>query len=289
LLLATRAVSAFASAGHAVSRRISVFGEAEEVTEDFSGDTAALEKNRSEILKKIEEKLEYVSLSAAELCRQLGVNPEQGLTSTEAEARLLIAGPNELDHEPPPTFWQLLLDQFKDLLVIMLIVAAIVSACLQEYEAAVAIVIIVAGNAAIGVKMEMGAEEALEALQKQNPPLTEVRRDGQVKSIPSEQIVPGDIVVLALGKKIPADLRLLKSSDVQANEMALTGESEPVNKDAKWKGDKKYNKKEEKSDVQSEKSAEKDKANSEEKGHEADKDKKEAEKNLEKKERKDVN
>jgi len=108
-------------------------------------------------------------------------------------------------------------------------------------------------NAFIGVKMEMGAEAALEALQKQNPPLCEVRRDGQIKNVPSETLVSGDVVMLATGKKIPADMRLVKSSDLQCNEMALTGESEPVNKDATWRGEKIHTGEEKKESTKEEK------------------------------------
>eukprot|EP00457_Paulinella_chromatophora_P000770 gb/GEZN01000770.1/.p1 GENE.gb/GEZN01000770.1/~~gb/GEZN01000770.1/.p1 ORF type:complete len:1195 (+),score=139.50 gb/GEZN01000770.1/:43-3627(+) len=180
------------------------------------------------------EDMAFAELDVTRACMELHVDPDMGLSSNEAAQRLEMHGPNELEAQPPPSFWEVLLDQFKDVVVIILLIGAIVSLGLGEYEAGAAILVIVAFNAFLGVKMEISANAALTDLKSANPPTCEVIRDGQVKEIPSSQLVPGDLVILALGKKIPADLRLIVSSGLSSNEMPLTGESVPTKKDASY-------------------------------------------------------
>ncbi|SDH40253.1 cation-translocating P-type ATPase [Propionivibrio dicarboxylicus] len=157
---------------------------------------------------------------------------QRGLSDGEAKARLAQFGSNELRQHPRPGFWALLWDQFNNYLVIILIAAALISLALGEYVDSLAIMIIVALNAVIGVVQESKAEQALEALQKMSAPHAEVMRDGSIVVIPGREIVPGDIVILEAGNFVPADLRLIESVNLKIEEASLTGESVPVEKNA---------------------------------------------------------
>ena len=159
-------------------------------------------------------------------------NPLSGLEVAEASERLRQIGANELRERPRPGFLALLWDQFNNYLVIILIIAALISLALGEYVDSLAIVIIVALNAVIGVVQESKAEKALEALQKMSAPHAEVIRSGEVLIVPGREIVPGDIVLLEAGNFVPADLRLIESINLKVEEASLTGESVPVEKKA---------------------------------------------------------
>jgi Ca2+-transporting ATPase len=176
--------------------------------------------------------INWHALTAEQILKQLATPPESGLTTEEAARRLQSYGPNQLDEAPGITFWQMLLDQFKSFVVLMLIAAAIVSSILGDWEEAAAILAIVVLNATLGVMQERRAEQALAALQKLAAPEAQVIRDGQRQSLPSAELVPGDIVLLEAGNYIPADMRLLEAANLRIEEAALTGESVPVQKDA---------------------------------------------------------
>ena len=163
----------------------------------------------------------------------LGSQIDKGLTFGEAKARLEKLGTNELEERPRPGFWKMLLDQFSNFLVIILIIAAVVSISLGEIVDALAIMFIVVLNAIVGVVQESKAEAALAALQKMSAPNAQVIRDGHQVTIPSRELVPGDIVVLEAGNYIPADMRLVETINLKVEEAALTGESVPVEKNAK--------------------------------------------------------
>src|SRR4030043_600671 len=171
-------------------------------------------------------------LTAEQILHQLATPSESGLPSEEAASRLQSYGPNQLDEAPGVTFWQMLLDQFKSFVVLMLIAAAIISSILGDIEEAAAILAIVILNATLGVVQERRAEQALAALKKLAAPEAQVVRDGQRQPVPSAQLVPGDIVLLEAGNYIPADIRLLEAANLRIEEAALTGESVPVQKDA---------------------------------------------------------
>ena len=156
-----------------------------------------------------------------------------GLSSQEAHARLEKHGPNELTERPRPGFLKLLLAQFNNFLVIILIVAAVVSLLLGEVVDAVAIMAIVVLNSVLGVVQESKAEQALAALKKMAAPNAQVVRDGMQATIPARELVPGDIVLLEAGNYVPADMRLVESVNLKIEEASLTGESVPVNKDAR--------------------------------------------------------
>lgn len=171
---------------------------------------------------------------------------ESGLSSEEAVARLKKDGPNKLSEKKRQNAFMVFLSNFKDPMVLILFVAAIVSLVLGIFEAQsegrafgisdLADVIIIFGviflNAIIGTVQEMKAEKALEALKKLSSPTATVKRDGKLIEIKAEELVVGDIVILEEGRSVPADLRLIKSVSMKADESSLTGESLPVEKDA---------------------------------------------------------
>ncbi len=172
------------------------------------------------------------ALEAEEVLQQLRAPSEKGLSTAEAEQRLSDFGPNELTEAPGTTFWQMLWEQFANFVVILLIVAAIISAVLGDFVEAAAIMAIVILNAALGVFQERRAEQSLAALRKLAAPDALVLRDGSRRPIPASQVVPGDIVLLDAGNYVPADIRLLEAINLRVEEAALTGESVPVQKDA---------------------------------------------------------
>jgi len=174
---------------------------------------------------------EWHTLKAEEVLFHLEVR-EQGLTSDEAKRRLEHYGPNQLKEAPRPTFLKMLWEQLNNFVVILLIVASVISALLGDYVEAAAIMAIVVLNSVLGIVQERRAEEALAALKKLAAPDAQVIRDGHRKSIPSYELVPGDIVFLEAGNFIPADIRLLEAVNLRVEEASLTGESLPVQKNA---------------------------------------------------------
>ena len=156
---------------------------------------------------------------------------ENGLSGQEAAVRLERIGFNELVERPPPGFLALLWSQFTNYLVVILVVAAAISFALGEWIDSLAILIIVALNAVVGVIQESRAEQALAALSKLSAPNAHVIRDGHRLTIPGREIVCGDIVLLEAGNYVPADVRLFESFNLRVEEASLTGESLPVEKD----------------------------------------------------------
>ncbi|WMJ90496.1 cation-translocating P-type ATPase [Anaerocolumna sp. MB42-C2] len=174
----------------------------------------------------------WFSKSTDEICNELNVNPSTGLTSLEAGARLKKYGMNKLKGKPKKSLISLFLAQLKDMLIYVLLGAAVITLFIGEYVDAVIIILVVILNAVIGVVQEAKAEKAVEALQQMTTPRSLVRRDGEVKEINSEEVVPGDVIILDAGRFVPADLRLTESANLQIEESALTGESVPSAKDA---------------------------------------------------------
>ena len=172
------------------------------------------------------------SLSTEETFRQFSTPVEGGLDAAEATRRLQIYGPNQLDEAPRPTFFHLLAEQFENFLVILLLVAAGISALLGEWVDSAVIMSIVVMNAALGVIQNRRAEESLAALKKLAAPEAQVMRNGSRRTIPAHELAPGDIVFIEAGNYIPADLRLVEAVNLRVEEAALTGESVPVQKDA---------------------------------------------------------
>ncbi len=171
-----------------------------------------------------------MSLEALE--DRLGSRREEGLSEEEAGRRLARFGPNELEEEEGASFAAMLFNQFKDFLIIVLVIAALVSASLGEMIDAVIILAVVVVNALLGAIQENRAEKALEALKSMSAPFARVIRGGRTRQLPAAQLVPGDLVELEAGDVVPADIRLFESANLRANEAALTGESVPASKNA---------------------------------------------------------
>ncbi|MCK9363070.1 MAG: cation-translocating P-type ATPase [Syntrophales bacterium] len=171
--------------------------------------------------------------SIDEVVRGLHTDLAKGLNEVEAQVRLRKYGPNELRERPRPGFFALLLNQFNNFLVIILIVAAVVTVLLGEYIDAIAITVIIVLNAVLGVFQESKAEQAIAALKKMAAPHAQVIRDGRQASIPGRELVVGDIVLLEAGNFVPADMRLVESVNLKVEEASLTGESLPAEKNAK--------------------------------------------------------
>ena len=150
---------------------------------------------------------------------------EKGITSADAEERIKTYGLNELTKKKENTALKILISQFKSFLVGLLIVAMIVSYIIGEHIDAYVIGIIVILNALLGFFQEYRADKAVESLKKLSAPKANVMREGRVQEIDASQVVPGDIIVLAEGDRIPADARLIEAVSLEIDESALTGES----------------------------------------------------------------
>jgi P-type Ca2+ transporter type 2C len=172
------------------------------------------------------------ALDSDRILEQLATPADLGLTEVEAEQRAQIYGLNQLDEAPPVTFLQMLWEQFNNFIVILLIVAALISAFLGDWVESGAILAIVVLNATLGVVQERNAEKALATLRQLAAPEAQVLREGHRHIIPARLLVPGDIVFMEAGHYVPADVRLLEAVNMRVEEAALTGESVPVQKDA---------------------------------------------------------
>jgi Ca2+-transporting ATPase len=174
--------------------------------------------------------VEWYKLELDEIANELKTDSKVGLSSQEAERRLLEHGPNELIDRGSKNPWLILLRQFTEFLVVILILAALVSAILGEWVDAAVIMAIVVLNAILGFTQEYRAEQAMAALKKLAVPTVRVRRDGEIQEISSTSLVVGDVVILEAGNVVPADGRIIENINMKAQEAALTGESEPVQK-----------------------------------------------------------
>lgn len=155
-----------------------------------------------------------------------------GLTNDEAKRRLAEYGPNELEEGKKKSMLQKFFEQFKDLMIIVLLAAAIISAAVShEFVDSIIILAVVIINAIMGVVQEAKAEQAIEALREMSTPNANILRNGHTVTVKSDELVPGDIVLLEAGDVVPADLRLLEASSLKIEEAALTGESVPVEKE----------------------------------------------------------
>ncbi|MDK1079891.1 MAG: cation-translocating P-type ATPase [Anaerolineae bacterium] len=173
--------------------------------------------------------IKWHTLSAQAALEQLG-GSEQGLTQKAIAEKRAVYGLNELIERGVKSRWAILWEQMTAIMVVILIIAAIISAALGDYKDAIAIMAIVILNAILGFTQEYRAEKAMAALRKLAVPVVKVRRNGHVLEISARELVPGDIVLLEAGGFAPADARLLENINLRVHEAALTGESEPVEK-----------------------------------------------------------
>jgi P-type Ca2+ transporter type 2C len=169
-------------------------------------------------------------LSVTDCLAKLNADSSAGLGSQEAKERLEKYGPNELQAAHRISPWAIFLQQFKNVLIIILLIATVISAFLGHEIEAIAIAVIVLLAVLLGFVQEYRAERAIEALRQMAAPTADVLRDGQEINIPARELVPGDVVILRAGDKIPADARLIEAVNLQIEEAALTGESVPVEK-----------------------------------------------------------
>ncbi|MDH5093889.1 calcium-transporting P-type ATPase, PMR1-type [Clostridium perfringens] len=176
--------------------------------------------------------------SKNEILQELDVDEKNGLSSTEALRILEKYGKNKLETKKKKTLFKQFLSQLKDVMIYILIIAAIISAFLGEISDALIILLVIIINAVIGVIQESKAEKALDALKELSTPKALVKRDGSLKEILSEDIVPGDIVIIDAGRYIPGDLRLIDTANLKIEESAFTGESVPSEKDSSFLPDK---------------------------------------------------
>ncbi|QLB53171.1 cation-translocating P-type ATPase [Streptococcus sanguinis] len=184
-------------------------------------------------MSKEQNKDLFYTQTAEEVLKNLDSSIE-GLSTAQAQERLATYGRNELDEGEKRTLLMKFLDQFKDLMIIILLVAAALSVITEGMDGltdAMIILAVVVLNATFGVYQEGKAEAAIEALKNMSSPMARVRRDGNVVEIDSRELVPGDIVLLEAGDVVPADMRLIEAASLKIEEAALTGESVPVEKD----------------------------------------------------------
>ena len=173
--------------------------------------------------------LRWETMELQEICDQLHIS-ETGLSTAEAARRFAEIGPNVLTAEEKIKYFSIGLHQFKSPLIYVLLLAAVVTFCLQEFIDMSVILAVVLLNAVIGFVQEVKAEQGIRSLKKMVQAKARVLRDGRERELPSSQLVPGDIVYLAAGMRVPADLRLLYVLDLRVDESMLTGESLPSEK-----------------------------------------------------------
>lgn len=176
------------------------------------------------------EALPWHTFSVGETAQRLSVDPQAGLSTFEAQQRARAYGPNEILEHPPRSLWWMFLDQFTDFMILVLIAAAVVSGIIGEPLDALAIVVIVLLNGVLGFVQEFRAERAMAALKMLVPRSAKVGRDEGTVTVPVAELTYGDIVMVEAGDLVPADLRLIDTSQLRVDEGALTGESVPVEK-----------------------------------------------------------
>ncbi len=180
----------------------------------------------------------WYRLNLEEIKEKFQTNFENGLSFKETQKRFKKYGPNKLPEPEGINYFKVALDQIKNPLIYILLVAFVLTIITQDYKDATAIIIVVLINSVIGFIQEVKAEKSIRALSKMMVPNATVIRDGHQITVSSEELVPGDIVVISSGDKVPADLRIIKSKDLKIDESILTGESvavfkktEPLNKE----------------------------------------------------------
>ena len=170
------------------------------------------------------------TLSADEAAQRLETSHQNGLSTATAAERRALYGPNALHEKRGRSPWRMLLDQFTDFMIVVLIGAAIISGIVGDVQDTIAIIVIVILNAVIGFIQEYRAERAMAALKLMSEASARVLRDGQVETVNASELVPGDVVLLEAGNMVPADFRLVEAAQLRIDESALTGESVAVEK-----------------------------------------------------------
>ncbi|MFW5998947.1 MAG: HAD-IC family P-type ATPase, partial [Halanaerobiaceae bacterium] len=160
------------------------------------------------------------------------MDTDKGLNEEEVEKRIKKHGKNKLKESGGVSAWEVFFDQFKDIIVILLLVAAVMAFVIGEFVEGFAVLAVIVLNAAFGFVTEYKAEKSLEALKEMVSPRAKVIREGKTKEVEAENLVPGDVMILEEGDRVGADGRLLEADKLQINESLLTGEAETVSKDS---------------------------------------------------------
>ncbi|MGK0467234.1 cation-translocating P-type ATPase [Clostridium sp.] len=174
----------------------------------------------------------FFNKTIEEVLKELETNPVIGLSQKEMELKRDKFGLNKLASKKPKTLLALFFAQLNDILIYILIAAAVISGILGETSDSIIIAIVIFINATVGIIQEAKAEKALDALEKLSTPKAVVKRDGELREISSEQVVPGDVIIIDAGRYVPCDMRLIETANLKIEESTLTGESVPVDKDA---------------------------------------------------------
>ena len=175
--------------------------------------------------------LPYYSLTIDEVCRELDVNPDVGLTTQEVTQRRAKYGSNKLAEEAKEPTWKAFLRQYQDLMQLVLVGTAVVSiVAIQDVTTGLVVFGLTVLNAMMGLHQEGKAAESVAALRQMLIMTASVKRDGQIVELPAEELVPGDIVGFEAGDKVPADGRVRVAATLEIEEAGLTGESTPVSK-----------------------------------------------------------
>ena len=167
---------------------------------------------------------------AGEVAAALGADPVAGQTTADAAARRVAFGPNALREPPRDSVLARFVAQFRNALILVLVAAAVISAAIGEYTDAIVVGVVLLLNATIGTFQEARAERSVRALRGMLPPVARVRRDGEVRELDAAELVPGDVVLLEAGDRVPADGRVVRASVLLADESSLTGETTPATK-----------------------------------------------------------
>ncbi len=178
-----------------------------------------------------DEAVEWFARTPERVTADLAVDPTVGRSTARAAELLAADGPNALPEERPKPGWRRFLDEYRSYMQIILVGAAVVSLLVKEWSTGVLLVVLTVVNAVVGLKQEGKAESAMNALKSMMKITARVRRDGVEAEIPAEEVVVGDVVLLAAGDEVPADGRIIEASALQIDESALTGESTPANKE----------------------------------------------------------
>jgi Ca2+-transporting ATPase len=176
---------------------------------------------------------QWHAVESHDVSRALEVDPKVGLTPAQVNERQLRYGLNALQRIKSRPAWRVLIDQFASIVIALLAIAAVISWATGDSAEAIAILIVLVLNAAVGFATEWQAGRALDALRRQSRTLTRVRRNGFESTVEAEELVPGDIVIMNAGDRVPADARLLEALRLESEESALTGESTTVEKSAR--------------------------------------------------------
>ncbi|ADV46127.1 HAD-IC family P-type ATPase [Nitratifractor salsuginis] len=201
--------------------------------EELTASTAAAPTPKAKAATPVEAETPWHAKPIQAVLNLLQSDPKKGLTEAEARKRLALYGPNRIEAVHKEKWYWILLRQFTDVLILILLVAAAISFAIGEMGDAVTILAIVVLNGILGFVQEFKAEKAIEALQKMLSPKCKVLREGREIEIDAAQLVPGDLVLLEIGDRVPADLRLIEAVNLKIDESALTGESVSVSKDTK--------------------------------------------------------